>query len=150
MAGLWLAALAAVSGCSGVVDQRGNLPDTDRLAQIQPGQATKDTVTRVLGTPSSISTFDPNTWYYISRRTEQFAFLAPELLDQQVLVVEFDANGVVKDMRRHGKDEGQEVALVDRTTPAPGRELSLIEQLIGNFGKFSSDTTKPTTPGGRR
>jgi hypothetical protein len=36
--------------------------------------------------------------------------------------------------------------MVPRQTPAPGKELSILEQLIGNVGKFS-DTTKDRASG---
>ena len=53
----WLA-LAALCGCSPTVDQRGNLPDPDKLAKICPGATTKDEVVKILGTPSSIGVFN--------------------------------------------------------------------------------------------
>ena len=91
----WLA-LAELCGCSPTVDQRGNLPDPDKLATIRPGATTKDEVVKILGTPSSIGVFNDKSWYYISRRTEQLAFLDPDVLDQQVYIVDFDERGVVK------------------------------------------------------
>src|SRR4051794_5818803 len=147
--GLAAAALAvglALAGCSKTVDQRGNLPTDEKLAEIQPGVSTKDDVTRLLGTPSSTGTFDEKTWYYISKRTEQFAFLTPELLDQQVVAITFNENGVVADLKRHGMDDRRDVSPVARSTPAAGRELSFMEQLIGNVGKFNSNRNGP--PGG--
>src|SRR5271169_130718 len=63
-----LAASALLVGCTISVDQRGNLPDPDKLAEIQPGTTTKEQVVKVLGTPSSASTFNDDTWYYISRK----------------------------------------------------------------------------------
>src|SRR4051794_28802586 len=91
-----------LAGCAKTIDQRGNLPADDKLAEIQTGVATRDDVIRLLGTPSSTGTFDDKTWYYISKRTEQFAFLQPELLDQQVVAIAFDENGTVRDLKRLG------------------------------------------------
>jgi hypothetical protein len=34
-------------------------------------------------------------------------------------------------------EDGKEITPVARATPAPGRELSFLEQLIGNLGKFN-------------
>src|ERR1051325_5638108 len=79
---LRLGALALLlAGCAPTIDQRGNLPDETKLATIKPGLTTKETVSQLLGTPSSISTFNDKTWYYISRRTEQTAFFAPDVID---------------------------------------------------------------------
>ena len=130
---------AAIAGCSPSVEQRGNLPNPDKLSEIHAGSTTKDEVTKILGTPSSVSVFNNDkTWYYISRRTAQTAFFDPDVLDQQVYIVNFDDQGVVKAVDHKVLDDGKEITSVARATPAPGRELSFLEQLIGNLGKFNS------------
>jgi outer membrane protein assembly factor BamE (lipoprotein component of BamABCDE complex) len=137
--GLRPAALLAVilsGGCTVSEDQRGNLPDPDKLAQIQPGSTTKEQVVRILGSPSSASTFDDNVWYYISRRVKQVAFFSPTVLDQQVYIVDFDDKGVVKDLGHKTLADSQSVTPAPGATPAPGRELSFMEQLLGNVGRF--------------
>src|ERR1700720_3314705 len=131
------AAVIALAGCAISVDQRGKLPDPDRIAEGPPGKTSKDQVIKILGSPSSSSTFDDNTWYYISRKTKQVAFFQPEVLDQQVFVVDFDVKGVVKDLNHKTLADGVAITPAPGATPAPGRELSFLEQLIGNVGRFS-------------
>jgi outer membrane protein assembly factor BamE (lipoprotein component of BamABCDE complex) len=138
MLGTAIATALLIAGCSTTVDQRGNLPDEAKLELIRPGITSKETVSQLLGTPSSTSTFDSRTWYYISRRTEQFAFFKPDLLDQQVVTVTFDENGVVQDVTRRGMEDRREVSMVTRVTPTPGRELGFMEQLVGNLGRFNA------------
>jgi outer membrane protein assembly factor BamE (lipoprotein component of BamABCDE complex) len=144
---LVMCGVVALAGCSGTVDQRGNLPDPVKLAEIQPGVTTKDGIAQLLGTPSSVSTFNDKTWYYISRRTEQVAFFDPKVLDQEVVVVAFDDSGIVRDVGRRTLADGQAIEPVARETPAPGHELTFIEQLIGNVGRFSAPTGNSKTPG---
>jgi outer membrane protein assembly factor BamE (lipoprotein component of BamABCDE complex) len=137
----WPALLAAafvLAGCTISVDQRGNLPDPEKLAQVQPGSTTKEQVVKVLGTPSSASTFNDDTWYYISRKTKQVAFFSPTVLDQQVYIVDFDNRGVVKNVDHRNLADGLPVEPAPGATPAPGRELTFLEQLVGNLGKFNS------------
>jgi len=137
----WPASLASaliLCGCTISVDQRGNLPDPDKLALIQPGTTTKEQVVKVLGTPSSESTFNDDTWYYISRKTKQVAFFSPEVLDQQVYIVDFDNKGVVKNVDHRGMADGAPITPAPGATPAPGRELTFMEQLLGNIGKFNA------------
>jgi len=125
--------------CAPAVEQRGNLPNADKLAEIHAGSTTKDEVAKILGTPSSVSVFNNDkSWYYISRRTSQTAFFDPDVLDQQVYVVHFDDQGVVKAVDHKVLQDGTEITPVARATPAPGRELSFLEQLIGNLGKFNT------------
>ena len=140
----WLFLLAGVSAaalanCSLTVEQRGNLPKPEKLSEIHAGSTTKDEVTKLLGTPSSVSVFDNDkSWYYISRQTSQIAFFDPNVLDQQVYIVRFDNQGVVTAVDHKELQDGKEITPVARATPAPGRELSFLEQLIGNLGKFNS------------
>src|ERR1700746_2761441 len=130
---------ATIAGCAASVEQRGNLPNPDKLSEIRAGSTTKDEVAKLLGTPSSVSVFDNDkSWYYISRRTAQTAFFEPDVLDQQVYIVNFDDQGVVKAVDHRVLEDGKEITPVARATPAPGRELSFLEQLIGNLGKFNS------------
>jgi outer membrane protein assembly factor BamE (lipoprotein component of BamABCDE complex) len=129
---------AATAGCHVDVAQRGNLPTRAKLAELQPGRTTRDQVVKILGSPSSVSVFDDKSWYYISAREKQIAFLAPDQVDQQVYIVRFDDNGVVQSIDHKNQKDGRAIVPVARTTPAPGRQLSFMEQIIGNIGKFNS------------
>ena len=133
-----IAGIALAAGCATTVEQRGNLPSQDKIAEVHPGSTTKDEVIKILGSPSSVSIFSDKSWYYISRRTEQFSFFDPDVVDQQVYVVNFDNQDVVKGVDHKGLEDGKEIIPVARATPAPGRELSFLEQVIGNLGKFNS------------
>jgi outer membrane protein assembly factor BamE (lipoprotein component of BamABCDE complex) len=145
-------ATALAAGCARNVEQRGNLPEQDKIAEIHPGGTTKDEVIKILGSPSSVSIFSEKSWYYISRRTGHLAFFDPNVIDQQVYIVSFDDQGVVKAVDHRGLEDGKEITPVARATPAPGRELSFLEQLVGNLGKFNKSagsSTGGTAPTGR-
>lgn len=137
----------AVSACSPVVATRGNLTDPDRLAEVKAGQATRGDVAAILGTPTSAGTFDPNVWYYIGQKTEKVAFFQPDVVERRVVIVQFDEAGVVKEIKQLDESNGQDIEMVDRTTPTAGRELSFIEQMLGNVGRFSAKDAKGKGPG---
>jgi outer membrane protein assembly factor BamE (lipoprotein component of BamABCDE complex) len=128
----------ALAACQPTIDQRGNLPDEKKLSAIEPGVTTKEAVSRLIGTPSSVSTFGDKTWYYISRRTEQTAFFNPQVLDQQVVVVAFDEGGVVRNVQHLNLADSRPIDPSSRETPSAGKELGFVEQLIGNLGKFNT------------
>jgi len=130
-------ALVMLAACSPTIDQRGNLPDADNVLAIQPGTSTKDEVSQLLGTPSTIATFDDKIWYYISKRTETVAFFSPDVMDQQVLVVKFDDTDVVQQVALLGMDDANDIEMVDRETPTYGQRLTIIQQLLGNIGRFT-------------
>jgi|HubBroStandDraft_1064217.scaffolds.fasta_scaffold00055_45 outer membrane protein assembly factor BamE (lipoprotein component of BamABCDE complex) len=136
-----------LAACTWPQEVRGNLPETSAVAAIQPGISNKADVTRLMGSPSTIASFDNNTWYYVSRRIQRVTLQDPELLEQRVYVVSFDDKGTVTGLQTH-VDDDHDVAMIPRATPAPGKELSFIEQLLGSFGKFGSllgDKKKPDT-----
>ena len=132
--------IASLGACSPTVNTRGNLPTAEQLSQIQPGVSDKASVTRVLGSPSSIASFDDTTWYYISQKSEELAFFKPDVRDPEVVSVTFDKDGIVKDVQKRASKTPHPIEPVARTTPAPGKELSFIEQLVGNFGKFNTNS----------
>ena len=132
--------ITLIAGCAPDVEQRGNLPTPDELAAIHPGTTTKDQVVKILGTPSSVGIFDNQSWYYISNRTKQTAFFLPETTDQQVYVVNFNNEGVVEAVDHRGLKDARQITPAPGATPAPGRELTFLEQVLGNLGRFNGSS----------
>lgn len=131
-------AAAGLSACGNNVQLRGNTPDPEDIAVIKPGVQSRQDVVDLLGSPSTVSTFEDRKWYYIGQKTEEIAFMKPSVIDRQVLVVTFDETGLVEGTQIYGLDAAQEVDPVDRETPTEGRDLTLMQQLFGNIGRFSS------------
>jgi outer membrane protein assembly factor BamE (lipoprotein component of BamABCDE complex) len=69
------------------------------------------------------------------------------VLERRVVVVQFDDGGVVRDLKTLDRSQGRDVEIVDRATPTHGREMSFLEQMIGNVGRFSAKDTKGKGPG---
>lgn len=135
---LSMALVVLATGCARVIDQRGSLPDPDDVLAIQPGVQTKDEVAALLGTPSTVGTFDDRNWYYISKRTKTVAFFSPSVQDQQILVIKFDDGDVVEAVDLFGLDDAVAVDPESRETPTYGQRLTLLQQLLGNIGRFST------------
>jgi outer membrane protein assembly factor BamE (lipoprotein component of BamABCDE complex) len=130
--------LATLAGCGIPVSDRGNLPKPESLDQIKPGVTDQASVKSLLGTPSTIATFDGDTWYYISRKEKQIAFLKPDVLDQEIYEIHFNDKGIVSSVVHKGMNDAQAMTPNPDATPAQGREFTFLEQLIGNFGKFNA------------
>lgn len=139
---------AGSTACVPTVDQRGHLPEADQMAQIHPGNTTRDQVAKILGTPSSTGVFNDKSWYYISRKTKQVAFFDPDVLDQQVYVVNFDDKGVVRSVDHKDLKDGRDIDPAPGATPAPGRELTFLEQVLGNLGRFNKSSSSSSDSGG--
>jgi outer membrane protein assembly factor BamE (lipoprotein component of BamABCDE complex) len=145
---LALALGLGTAACSPIVHTRGHMVDSERLAQVRAGQSTADDVLRILGTPTSVGTFDTRSWYYIGQVTERTAFFEPEVVERRVVAIRFESNGVVKEIRDIDKAQGQELEVVDRATPTAGHEMGLLEQLLGNVGKFNPASKASRGPTG--
>jgi outer membrane protein assembly factor BamE (lipoprotein component of BamABCDE complex) len=115
---------------------RGHFLQAEDLTQITPGVSTRDDVQAALGSPTSTATFDDSEWYYIGALTRQRPAQVQAVDDQQVVVIRFDQGGTVRDVRRLGQDDGRQIRVVERTTPSPGNERSLMQQMFGNIGRI--------------
>jgi outer membrane protein assembly factor BamE (lipoprotein component of BamABCDE complex) len=125
-----------VSACEKVIHTRGNLPNKSRIAEIEPGRHARADVKEMLGSPSTRATFEKEIWYYIGSRVEESPVLQPKLLERRVLTVRFRKDGVVEEVRDYDATKGQKVKLVERQTPTRGKELTFLQQLLGNIGRF--------------
>jgi outer membrane protein assembly factor BamE (lipoprotein component of BamABCDE complex) len=136
-------AALALSGCIKDIDQRGNLPTKESLAQLAIGEQTRQDVQGLLGTPATTAVFDDETWYYISSHTTQYAFYHTVELDRMIYAISFDQRGILKDVRTFTMKDGHVVEMEKRETPTKGREYSLLEQLLGNIGRFAGPHRAP-------
>jgi len=136
MTGLACLALGlSVAACTPKTALRGNAPREGALAKLQVGVHRKADVEQLLGSPSVLGTFDSNVWYYMSRKTEQWAFFEPDVVEQQVLAVYFDDQDVLQHMQTYTEDDARDIAYSDRITPTAGNKLGFFEQIFGNLGK---------------
>ncbi len=130
-----------ISACTPTIAKRGNAIDEDSLRQIKVGESTREDVARILGTPTQTSTFDDKIWYYIGRRTEQEAFLDPELIEQRIVAIRFTPEGKVEKVNEGTDKYAQTIDPVNAKTPTYGKEVTLMQQLLGNLGKPSIPTS---------
>jgi outer membrane protein assembly factor BamE (lipoprotein component of BamABCDE complex) len=140
--------LAGLLGaCAPTVELRGHITDEASVNALKAGVDNRESVSDTLGTPSAIATFDTDVWFYISTRQERFAFFDPKVLERNILAIEFDGKGNMGAVRRYSAVNGRVVEIVGRETPTKGKELTFLEQMFGNFGRFSGSGTS-TGPGG--
>ncbi|MEM7546903.1 MAG: outer membrane protein assembly factor BamE [Pseudomonadota bacterium] len=137
-----------LAACEETYTNHGFAPQIAELDTIAAGQDTRGSVLRKLGRPSSVSSFDSDQWFYSASRVEKYAFYAPKVIDRKVVSVKFDQNGLVSDVARFGMEDGRIVDLITRRTPTYGRELTVLQQIFGNLGRFDAENVfGPTGPG---
>jgi outer membrane protein assembly factor BamE (lipoprotein component of BamABCDE complex) len=143
---LCTAALLIIA-CTPVTNQRGYLEDKEIEAGIKPGSDTKTSVQEKLGYASTTATFGGDAWYYISQTERQIAFFSPTVQQRSILAVYFDQSGKVTSMRHYTLAQGHLISLENRTTPARGRELTFLQQLL-NASPAAQTGIQQTNPGG--
>jgi outer membrane protein assembly factor BamE (lipoprotein component of BamABCDE complex) len=129
-----------LSACAPMVDQRGYVPDPEKLSTLRAGIDNKLSVTSRLGSPSSMATFDASTWYYISSEQAQFAFFKARTTKREIVQIHFDIDNLVDEVTYYDLADGQQINFVERETPTRGKELTFLEQIFGNVGRFDSST----------
>lgn len=138
--------VCVLSACQPMVAHRGHIQQSEMLTELKPG-TTKNQVQLAYGSPSSTSSFGDETWYYIQTRKVGKAFLKPEISEQQVIAVVFDSYGEVKEVKDYGKEDAQQVVMVDKVTPTEGHSIGFIEQVLGNLGRFNAPRDRGVNPG---
>jgi len=147
-----LAALAPLAvACAPVVGNHGFQVIDVNPKDIAVGTDTKSTVLAQLGSPSAVSTFEDNIWYYISQTTERYTYNRPQVSQRSVTAITFnEGDDKVTEVRNLGLEDGQQIAMERRETPTRGRELTVLEQLLGNVGRGQLPRTDEDVPGQRR
>jgi outer membrane protein assembly factor BamE (lipoprotein component of BamABCDE complex) len=141
--GVATSAAGLMSGCTPVVSQHGNLVNNYQVEEIKAGQSTRSDVLRVLGSPTTQSTFNPDVWYYIGQETEKYGILDQEITEERILVVMFNDKGLVETIAPFNSDR-QDIPYARTKTPTHGNELTFMQQLLGNLGRFSGSETSAT------
>ena len=132
------AAAIALAGCSTFNTHKGAVIDTQLAASIQPGIDNKESVQKLLGTPSLAGQFSANDWYYVSRDQTQMAFRDPRVTRHKVLHIRFDQSGNVASVGAIGRELVMNMTPSRRQTPTLGRKRSFFDELFGNIGTVNS------------
>lgn len=145
------AAVAATAACAPIVGRHGFQPVDVTPAEIVAGTDTKATVLARLGSPSTVSTFEDDIWYYISQTTEKYTYNRAQVAAREVTMIRFAEEGdQVVEVTTLDLDDSQHIAMNERETPTRGRELTVLEQLLGNVGRARLPSTEDDAPGQRR
>lgn len=135
-----------LSGCETRVSKHGMVPTNDELALIKPGLHNRGDVRIILGSPSTIARFSPKAWYYVESQFKKKAIANPSLLARKIVEVQFDDRGFVKKIKSFDSTDEQKIRPVERKTPTGGKQLTIIQQLIGNAGRFIETSRDAPNP----
>ncbi len=122
-----------LGGCAATRTVHGYVPPAADVARITPGVDSMATVEEMLGLPSSTGLLRDTAWFYVQSVFENYTYNPARVVDRTVLVINFNADGIVTGIDTYGIEDGRIVNLTTRTTETGGRQLGILEQLFGNI-----------------
>lgn len=131
------AALCAASACVSNPKNSGYVAEFADFDAVEPGVTTQAEVLSLLGSPTLKSDFGGDVWYYVGTKSEQVAFFDPKVVQQKTVEISFTEDGVVKDVRHGDGAERRKVHYASDKTPTEGNEITVMEQFLGNLGRFN-------------
>ena len=142
----------SLAACAPITSYNGFQAQDIRPEQIKVNDDTRSTVLSKLGSPSVQASFDPNIWFYVSQVAEKYAYYQPKVRSRQVYEIRFDKDEKVVSVKSYKLTDGYQIAYDKRETPTRGRELSVIEQILGGLGRGGmlpqdNDPGNPRGPG---
>ena len=130
-----IAAVLFVAACSTVYRNHGYVPTEQDLALIEVGVDTRETVSEKIGRPSASGLLNDVGWFYVQSRWAYRGAFEPREIDRQVVSITFAESGRAENIERFGLERGKVVPISRRVTESNVKGLSLIQQLLGSFGR---------------
>jgi outer membrane protein assembly factor BamE (lipoprotein component of BamABCDE complex) len=132
------------TACSKFVKKQGysfgDLGNIERkIGEIKVGHTGEIEVLKILGSPSTMSNFGPDTFFYIQNCIEEKGFYRPVLVAQKVVAIEFDDGHVVRSVKQYELKDSV-IVPYDKNASVyiKANELKIIDQLKRNVGRFGA------------
>ncbi len=123
-------ALTLIASCTPVTAQRGNLLQDYQISDVKVGENSRSDVLHILGSPTTQSTFNNDIWYYIGQETEKHGILDDEVVNERIIKVSFNADGIVQTVE-DSDIERMDIPYARTKTPTHGNDLTFMQQLLG-------------------
>ena len=132
--------LCLLTSCSVEIKEHCKRIGTDLLDKIVPGSTQKEQVLSILGAPSTENDFGNKAWFYIASNNKQTALFGDKLVSRSIIKIMFnDKNTVTKITTLTEKDQNT-VEHNQEKTPTAGQEIGILQQLLGNVGRFNANS----------
>ena len=105
-------------------------------------ESNKNDVIKILGNPSTKSFFDDNIWIYIERKQTQSELInlgKMEIYKNDVLVVEFDDLGILKNKKLNDINKMENIIIAKETTENVNKNKSFLYDFMSSMRQKIND-----------
>src|SRR5258705_7233347 len=82
--------LLCMAACTPMAAHQGFMAIEQNPSDVKVGEDTRSTVLAKLGSPTATSTFDKDTWFYMSQVSNRTSFYRPKVTGRDVVAIAFD------------------------------------------------------------
>ena len=113
-----------------------------KQAKLKVNFTNKNDIIKIIGPPSTKSTFDTDVYIYIERKTSSSRLTnlgKKKLIENNVLVLEIDSTGVLLSKRFYNKDDMQKIRFTENTTEVNYSKKSFIYNFLSSLRQKIDD-----------
>ena len=135
---IFLVSSLVTAGCSKVTEFNGFDPGLDVLTKLEKGKSKKSKVKDLLGEPPIIQGVGGGTWIYFSQEMEKLAFYEPKVVSRSIILLKFTGDSRLSEIERYTIENSRIIDISTKKVVSGGRKLTILQQIFGNIGNFSS------------
>ena len=124
--------------CTQPIEIHGNRISLKAFDIIKPGKTTEQQVLEQLGKPIITQDYGPKSWIYVESKSQDTVLSGKKFLDRTIVKISFSKKGIATSIDVIPYDKEYYPKLATRKTPTAGQEITVLQQLIGNFGRFEN------------
>ncbi len=130
--------LCLLTSCAVEIEEHGKRIGKDLLDKIVPGSTQKQQVLSILGAPSTENDFGNKAWFYVASNNRKTALFGDKLLSRSIIKIMFNDKNTVTEITTLTEKDQNTVEHKQEKTPTAGQEIGILQQLLGNVGRFNT------------
>lgn len=133
-----------LSSCSSVKKEESNgcaIPE-EELSHLLVNKSNIKDVLQNLGSPSVRSNLDNSkngTWIYYNQTKESYLFFDPKVVDKNIIAIDFNERGIIKDIRRYSGSNIKDIIRVPEITKAKEENPNIVMEILQNVGGIAGE-----------
>ena len=127
-----------LSSCAQPINIHGNRISLKSFDIIEPGKTTEQQVLEQLGKPVITQDYGSKSWIYVESKSQKTVLSGRKFINRTIVRVSFDKKGIATSVDIIPYDKELKPNVATRKTPTAGQEITVLQQLIGNFGRFEN------------